>query len=121
MENTTDGEPKFRSDRSTCRSPAVVTALHVLISCFAPSVASYVVECAFAGGFESLPLRQPPHLDAVAKPAAFYARRRQFRLEIKVEIKSTLSDPSHPETANSDRAGDLHNGVFSKGLLGLHF
>jgi hypothetical protein len=44
----------------TCRSPANSTAFHVLRSCIAPSVASYVVECAFTGGFESLPLRQIP-------------------------------------------------------------
>src|SRR6266446_1468028 len=39
--------------RFTCRSHAVGIALHVLRSCIAPSVASYVVETTFLRGFES--------------------------------------------------------------------
>ena len=38
---------------STCRSPAVRTALHVLRSLKLPSVALHVVECTFQRGFDS--------------------------------------------------------------------
>ena len=38
---------------TTCRSPAVRTALHVPTSPKAPSVAFYVVECTFLCGFDS--------------------------------------------------------------------
>ena len=44
---------------STCRSPAVCTALHVLRSLKLPSVALHVVECTFQRGFDSFRAHQP--------------------------------------------------------------
>jgi hypothetical protein len=56
-----NGGKHRKGARFTCRSPANSTASHLLISCCAPSVASYLVESTFSGGFDSRTLpRQFP-------------------------------------------------------------
>jgi hypothetical protein len=61
-----------RGSRHTCHSPAITTVLQCLNRLKVPSVALYVVELPFSGGFESLPLR---HTVWVAEKSGYITSR----------------------------------------------
>ena len=92
---------EVREVDSTCRSPAIVTALHVRISLKSPSVAFYVVECTFSGGFESLSLRHavldaeklgciPPKIAGKRRNSATLALKPDQRICPAVRLSQTL-------------------------------